>query len=240
MIVENLSVALSVHEGLCLGEYPNLARTLAKSRVSIRNTGLLGVRKGNLTPPVRVWISTSLEHHFLTIHTHCWDQSVKTEAPGWFAQTWGQIGKWGCIGTLQGWPGKNWDQEQSWCLNSSIRSKILGIHRAPSPQAGRYKAKTAQCTRPGLSRATASFSKFMCFCSPTCNPTCIPRRCCCFYGVETPSPALLVCPVSASMPTEEVLLFFSTVKTRELFNLNKLCLGSSSEDGFLSALFDLQ
>lgn len=79
-------------------------------------------------------------------------------------------------------------------LNSSIRSKILGIRRAPSPQAGKYKAKTAQRTGPGLSRATASFSKCMFLCSPTCNPTCNPRRCCFSYGIETPSPVLLACP----------------------------------------------
>lgn len=104
-------------------------------------------------------------------------------------------------------------------LIGSVRSKIFGIHRAPSPQAGRYKAQTAQCTGPGLSRATASFSKCMFLCSPTCNPTCNPRRCCFIYGVKTPSPELLVCPVSASVLTAQVLLFFSTVKTRWFFYL---------------------
>lgn len=179
---------------------------------------LLGVRKGNVNPPSEYGLPLP-PSHFLTIHPHCWDQSVRTETPGWFAQTWGQIGKWGCIGTRQGWPGKNWDQNQSWSLNSPIRSKILRIHRAPSTQAGRYKAKTAQCTGLGLSRITASFSKSMFLCSPTWNSTCNPRKFCFFYGVETPSPALLVCQVSAPMPTAEVLLFFSTVKTKELFYL---------------------
>lgn len=98
-------------------------------------------------------------------------------------------------------------------LNSSVRSEILGIHRAASPQAGKYKAKSANARGLASQGPQHPFPN-VCSLQSYLQSHLQSQEMLLHLWCGDSKPTLLVCPVSASMPPAEVLPFFSNVKTR--------------------------